>query len=321
MTHNTATKKAILLMGPTASGKSHLAMALAAHDSRFEIISVDSAQIYKSMNIGTAKPSAQEQKLVPHHLLDLLDPSQFYSVAQFCEDAFKVMDDIHARGKIALCVGGTMLYFKALREGLSDLPETNPTIRQYWQSQLEQHGIVHLHQQLCQRDPIGGLRLKTTDTQRITRALEIIDSTGRLYSQVLDQPRITRQDWQFLPLAIEPENRTALHDQIKTRFLTMLQLGFLEEVKQLQQRGDLHLDLPAIRTVGYRQAWLYLSGHIGHSELLEQAIAATRQLAKRQITWLRSDENRVVISREIIKNLPKPALETVYQQILDFLHL
>jgi tRNA dimethylallyltransferase len=215
------------------------------------------------------------------------------------------------------------LYFKTLREGLSELPPTDSTVRAYWQKQLQQHGILELHHLLSQKDPIGAARLKPTDTQRILRALEMMELTGKTYSSLLSQPKQTRNGWEFLPLAIQPEDRLSLHEQIKLRFMKMLELGFLKEVERLIQylqiQGTLNLDLPSLRIVGYRQAYLYLQQKITYQEFVDQSIAATRQLAKRQITWLRADTQKQVVATEILSDLTKNKLNSIYSLINSFM--
>jgi tRNA dimethylallyltransferase len=316
-------QKAILLMGPTASGKSHLAMSLAESGLPVEIVSVDSAQIYRGMNIGTAKPTMQEQQSLPHHLIDILDPTEIYSVAQFCEDAFRVMKDIVDRGKIPLCVGGTMMYFKALREGLSQLPPSQPEVRHFYLSLLEKKGLAFLYQKLEEQDPEGAARLKPTDTQRVLRALEIIKITGQLYSVLINSPREEKGSWQFLPLAIEPQDRKQLHQDIHQRFLTMLSNGFLDEVRQLCQYFSFTIDhidkYPSLRTVGYRQAMFFLEGKIDYLTFIDESVAATRQLAKRQITWLRADESRQSVLQSASKQLDKHTLLKIKTDIENFL--
>jgi tRNA dimethylallyltransferase len=281
-------RPAILLMGPTASGKSALAMALA---QRFggEIVSVDSAQVYRGMDIGTAKPSRDEQAAVPHHLLDLLDPTQAYSAAMFVRDAQAAVAGIRARGRLPIVAGGTMLYFKALQQGLSALPVADPAVRADLDAQAARDGWPALHTELARIDPVTAARLPPTDSQRIQRALEVFRVTGQPLSALQGH----RANTSALPgatiaLALVPGDRAALHAAIARRFDTMLAQGLVEEVRALRERFDLSPELPSMRCVGYRQAWNLLDGAINVRDLREQGIAATRQLAKRQLTWLRS---------------------------------
>jgi tRNA dimethylallyltransferase len=280
------TTKAIGLAGPTASGKSALALA-AARLWPIEIVSVDSAQVYRGLDIGTAKPDDAERAAVPHHLIDIVDPAQAYSAAQFAADAQRAIATINARGRIALLVGGTMLYFKALTEGLDPLPGADPAIRAALDARAAVQGWPALHAELARVDPAAAARLAPHDSQRVQRALEVWQITGQPLSSLhgqRDAPRLA------LPLvALVPADRGWLHARIAERFDAMLAAGFVDEVRALRARGDLHAALPAMRCVGYRQAWAALdSGDLG--SLREQGIAATRQLAKRQLTWLRASQ-------------------------------
>lgn len=277
---------AIFLMGPTASGKTDLAIAL-RQQLPVEVISVDSALIYKGMDIGTAKPSKEELALAPHRLIDILDPAESYSAMNFHADALREMAEITAQGKIPLLVGGTMLYYKALLEGLSPLPSADPEIRSKIEMKAEQIGWAELHKELVQIDPVAGERINPNDSQRINRALEVFYITGKTMTE------LTAQQGEALPydilhFAIAPQDRAVLHQRIEQRFHKMIDLGFEDEVKRLFLRGDLHINLPSIRCVGYRQMWEYLQGDISLDEAIFKGICATRQLAKRQITWLRS---------------------------------
>ncbi len=287
---------AVALMGPTASGKTATALEIARHIPS-EIISVDSALVYRGMDIGTAKPTADELAAVPHHLIDILDPIASYSVRQFRDDALRLVDEIRARGKLPLLVGGTMLYFKGLRDGLDDLPQADPALRAQIDREIAQHGIVALHERLKALDPVTAERLKPTDTQRVQRALEVILLTGQPMSALLAKSAPPELPFTLLPIALEPSDRSVLHARIAERFDKMLAArpGLLDEVQALRARGDLHLGLPSTRCVRSRQAWDYLDGRISAAELREQGIAATRQLAKRQLTWLRSMNDRIVI--------------------------
>ena len=284
------------IMGPTASGKTAAALEIAKHIPS-EIISVDSALVYRDMDIGTAKPTPDELAAVPHHLIDILDPADAYSVRQFCDDAIRLVADIQSRDKLPLLVGGTMLYFKGLRDGLDDLPQADPALRAQIDMEIARHGITALHARLKELDPVTAERLKPTDTQRIQRAMEIILLTGQPMSSLLAKVEAPELPFELLPIALEPSDRSALHARIAERFDKMLAAkpGLLDEVAALRARGDLHPGLPSMRCVGYRQAWEYLDGQITHEELRSKGIAATRQLAKRQLTWLRSMEDRLVI--------------------------
>lgn len=286
---------ALCLFGPTASGKTDLALQL-ADQYQAEIISVDSALIYRQMDIGTAKPSPEILARYPHHLINILDPKEHYSAAQFCIDATTLINDCLAHQKLPLLVGGTMLYFKALQQGLAPLPSQNIAIRERISQQAATYGWASLHAELSQLDPAAGLRIHPNDPQRIQRALEIYYLTGQPMSQHWQQTddqlpaELTHEipTFRWLNIGLLPTDRAQLHQRIANRFMQMLAQGFLDEVKQLMDRGDLTPDLPAIRAVGYRQAWAYLQGEISEQQMIEQAIAATRQLAKRQMTWIRS---------------------------------
>ncbi|MBV8633787.1 MAG: tRNA (adenosine(37)-N6)-dimethylallyltransferase MiaA [Burkholderiaceae bacterium] len=289
--------RAVAIMGPTASGKTAAALAIAAQRP-VEIISVDSALVYRGMDVGTAKPTREEQAAAPHHLIDILDPGEAYSAMQFRQDALRLVDDIAARGKLPLLVGGTMLYFKALQDGLDDLPQADPAIRARLDAEAAQLGVPALHARLAQLDPATAQRLKPNDSQRIQRALEIIELSGQPMSALLTNKVAAELPFELLPLALEPSERSVLHERIARRFDAMLadeEHGLLAEVKALRARGDLHLGLPSMRCVGYRQAWEYLDGSYDRETLREKGIAATRQLAKRQLTWLRSMPERIVI--------------------------
>jgi len=278
---------AIFLMGPTASGKTGVAVELVQR-LPVELISVDSALVYRDMDIGTAKPDAATLARAPHHLIDIINPTEAYSAAAFRHDALRLMADITARGKIPLLVGGTMLYFKALREGLSDLPQADPEVRAALDAEIAQHGIQHLHQQLALVDAETAARLKPTDTQRIQRAMEIFRLTGQPMSVLIAQQESTKLPYRILSIALIPSDRAQLHARIATRFKAMLELGLLDELRALRKKYPLHPNLPSMRCVGYRQAWQFMEGEINEAQLLETGIVATRQLAKRQLTWLRS---------------------------------
>ncbi len=278
---------AIFLMGPTASGKTNVAVELAQR-LPVELISVDSALVFRDMNIGTAKPDAAILARAPHHLIDIIDPTEAYSAAAFRHDALRLMQDITQRGKIPLLVGGTMLYFKALREGLSDLPQSDPEMRAALDAEIAQHGIQHLHQQLARVDAETAARLHPTDTQRIQRAMEIYRLTGQPMSALIGQQESTELPYRITSIALVPSDRAQLHARIATRFKAMLAHGLLDELRALRKKYPLHANMTSMRCVGYRQAWQFMEGEINEAQLLETGLAATRQLAKRQLTWLRS---------------------------------
>ena len=282
---------ALFLMGPTASGKTDLAIAL-RQQLPVEVISVDSALIYKGMDIGTAKPTPAELALAPHRLIDILDPKESYSAMNFREDALKEMAEISASGRIPLLVGGTMLYYKALLEGLSPLPSADPIIRAEIEEKAAKIGWAGMHQELLAIDPVAGARINPNDSQRINRALEVFYITGKTMTELTAEKGETLP-YRLLQFAIAPQDRAILHERIALRFQKMMDLGFEEEVKRLFLREDLHIDLPSIRCVGYRQMWEYLQGDISLDEAIYKGICATRQLAKRQITWLRGWKDEI----------------------------
>jgi tRNA dimethylallyltransferase len=320
--------KGLVLAGPTACGKSGLALALAralAPDRRIEIVSVDSALVYRGMDIGTAKPGAQDRAEVPHHLIDLIEPTESYSAARFVADAKQVCDDIRARGALPLLVGGTMLYVKALREGLDDIPPSDPALRDSLDARAAAQGWPALHAELARVDPVTAARLAPRDAQRIQRALEVYLGSGRPLSsfhrhgalrtataaQDASGPAGRLTDWPLL--ALEPTSRAWLHARIAERFDAMLACGFLDEVRALRARGDLHPGLPSMRCVGYRQAWEALDrGDL--TGLRDAGIAATRQLAKRQLTWLRGMADRTVVACD--EGDPLSALQACLQRAL-----
>ena len=292
---------AIALVGPTASGKTAAALALAESlqpHGGAEIISVDSALVYRGMDIGTAKPSREELAAVPHHLIDTLDPLDSYSAAEFAKDATGLIQDIRARGKTPLLVGGTMLYLKALLEGLNDMPPADPEVRAQIHARAAQLGWPALHAELAQVDPQTAARLAPGDSQRIGRALEVWTATGQSLSSFHHRAKAVAPDWHIPVISLEPTDRAWLHQRIAERFEQMMAVGFMDEVKALRARGDLNPDLPSMRCVGYRQAWQGLQEGWPESEIRERGIFATRQLAKRQITWLRSMPSRCVVQAD-----------------------
>ncbi|MDM8567511.1 tRNA (adenosine(37)-N6)-dimethylallyltransferase MiaA [Candidatus Halobeggiatoa sp. HSG11] len=281
------TSPCIFLMGPTASGKTELAIFLTKH-LPCDIISVDSAMVYRGMDIGTAKPSADILAMAPHRLIDIRDPADIYSVGRFVEDAHAEIQAIHAAGRIPLLVGGTMLYFSSLLKGLSELPTANPEIRQALDEQATRIGWPAMHQQLVQIDQQAAQQIHPNDSQRIQRALEVYAVSGRSITAWRSETKI--QNWLYptIKLILAPEQRSILHTNIAKRFDIMLEQGFIEEVQQLFKRTDLDISLPSMRCVGYRQVWYYLEGKLEYADLPEKAVVATRQLAKRQLTWLRT---------------------------------
>ena len=309
-------KPVLFLMGPTASGKTDLAMAIRA-ELGAELISVDSALVYRDMDIGTAKPSAQELALHPHRLIDIRDPAEPYSVADFIVDAKAAIDNIHQVGKVPLLVGGTMLYFKGLLEGLADMPAADSSVRAEIESFAEQHGWPAVHQQLAQVDPEIAATIHPNHSQRISRALEVYRSSGKTMSQLRanQSSHALTEVYDVKQLAIAPSDRALLHQRIQKRFEKMLAEGFLEEVARLQSRSDLNLNLPSMRAVGYRQVWEYLAGGTTEQAMIEAGVAATRQLAKRQLTWLRKWPNLSwVDSSDLMTELPK-----ISEQALNFM--
>ncbi|MCX7120591.1 MAG: tRNA (adenosine(37)-N6)-dimethylallyltransferase MiaA [Gammaproteobacteria bacterium] len=293
-------KKIIALMGPTACGKTDLAIRL-SQAIEADIISVDSALVYRDMNIGTAKPSMEELKIAPHRLINLCDPSETYSAGQFCTDALREIKDIHLNNRTPILVGGTMLYFHKLLFGLADLPTANPEIRAQLLQDAEKIGWLAMHQRLAEIDPAAAAKIKPQDPQRIQRALEVFLLTGKRISELQKnngQPVL--EDYQVITIALIPEDRQWLHANIEKRFEKMLEDGFLDEVRALKNRGDLNEVMPSMRIVGYRQAWEYLEGKTDFETMKLKALAATRQLAKRQLTWLRSWKNLIVLDPKTV---------------------
>jgi len=281
---------AIFVMGPTASGKTDLAIALYEH-LPVELISVDSALIYRGMDIGTAKPTADELLAAPHRLIDICDPSEAYSAENFRRDALQAMDEITMLGKIPLLVGGTMMYYRSLQYGLSRLPASVPAVRAELEARMHAEGLDALHAQLVEVDPEAGARIHKNDTQRTLRALEVWQISGQPMSELQSQQKGEVMPYRAIKLVRAPSQREVLHQRINRRFERMLEEGFPQEVKRLMARGDLRADLPSMRSVGYRQMWEHLHGDYDWNEMVERGKAATRQLAKRQLTWLRSEED------------------------------
>ena len=299
---------AIALVGPTASGKTAAALAMAdALQARggAEVISMDSALVYRGMDIGTAKPSREELAHVPHHLIDILDPLHSYSAADFERDATRLMAEIRARGRTPLIVGGTLLYLKALLEGLDDMPPSDPEVRAALQQRAQAEGWPALHAQLQAVDPITAQRLAPGDSQRIGRALEVWTVTGRPLSAFHQRGKAAAPDRHILVISLEPGHRAWLHERIALRFDVMMAAGFLDEVRALRARGDLNPELPSMRCVGYRQAWQGLQEGWSEAEIRERGIFATRQLAKRQLTWLRGMAHRQVVAADAADALSK----------------
>lgn len=293
----------IAIMGPTASGKTGLALDIAAKIES-EVISVDSALVYKGMDIGTAKPTQEEQAGVVHHLIDIIDPAESFSVSQFVNDTNALIGDILSRGKVPILAGGTMMYFNALINGISPLPKSNEKVRDEITQQAQRLGWSKLHDELRGVDPISGERIHPNDPQRITRALEVYRSTGKTLTH-WQQQEGERCPYNIAQFAIAPADRAVLHERIATRFDMMLEAGFEQEVTKLYERSDLHEDLPSIRSVGYRQMWQYLDGQLNYAEMRERGIIATRQLAKRQLTWLRGWEQVTWLDTFANDNLTK----------------
>lgn len=304
--------KAICLMGPTASGKTDLAIFLSEHFP-VDIISVDSAMVYRGLDIGSAKPSAEELAKAPHRLIDVVDPLEVYSAAQFRHDALQEMEDIIKAGHIPLLVGGTMLYFRALLQGLSELPAADEATRHKLENEAAELGWEKMHQRLAEVDPQAAARIHPNDPQRIQRALEVYEVTGTAMSQLQKEQKAEPIPYQVLKLALLPSDRAFLHQRIELRFKQMLQQGLIDEVEGLMARGDLHEDLPAIRAVGYRQVWDYLHGRIDYNEMEERGVIATRQLAKRQFTWLRSEKDLISYdsSQLSMQQIQESVLKTV----------
>jgi len=299
---------AIFIMGPTASGKTDLAVACAGQLPA-ELISVDSALVYRQMDIGTAKPDADLLRQAPHRLIDIIDPAEAYSAARFRRDALVAMGEIVDQGRVPVLVGGTMLYFRALQQGLSELPSAAPDIRQAIEQEAQHKGWAHMHQQLARVDPVSAERIHPNDPQRIQRALEVYRASGQTLTDFWRQQQAQRLPYDVIKIALVPGDREILRQRIARRFQQMLELGFVDEVRALRSRGDLTIDMPSMRCVGYRQVWAYLDGKMDYNTMVEKAVIATRQLAKRQMTWLRKEplcnfyEVESANFPEILKNL------------------
>lgn len=300
---------AIFLMGPTASGKTELAVQL-AQKLETEIISVDSVLVYKGMDIGTAKPPADERKGIPHHLIDILDPAEVFSTGRFRKLALQLMEDISRRGKVPILVGGTMLYFNALFNGLASLPEANPDVRKKLDEELLATGKEAMHARLKSVDPESAERIHPNDPQRVQRALEVYQLSGKPITQFFVEAQQDQIPYQKIKLIVAPEDRKQLHEKIAQRFKLMIELGLIEEVSALYQRGDLTEKMPSIRAVGYRQAWSYLQGEYDLDTMIEKAIIATRQLAKRQFTWLRREQDALQYASSE-KHLSEKVLQSI----------
>ena len=306
---------AICLMGPTASGKTDLAVAL-VETLPMDIISVDSVMVYRGMDIGSAKPDAETLARAPHRLIDICDPAETYSAARFRDDALREMAEITAQGRIPLLVGGTMLYFRALLNGLSVLPSADADIRTRLEAEAEAEGWASMHRRLAEVDPEAAARIHPNDPQRIQRALEVHELTGTPLSQLQQTQQVDQPlPYRIIKLAVAPADRTILHERIAQRFELMLQHGLIDEVEALRQRGDLHLDMPALRAVGYRQVWEYLSGSLKYTEMVERGIIATRQLAKRQFTWLRSEADLTMLD-SLDRRLAEKTLKFIEQALI-----
>jgi tRNA dimethylallyltransferase len=304
---------ALFLMGPTASGKTQLAIEL-RQQFPVDIISVDSALVYRGMDIGTAKPDKDTLRIAPHALIDIRDPSESYSAAEFRQDALAEMAGMTSRGRIPLLVGGTMLYFKALSQGLARLPSASPDLRREIEDKARQQGWSELHRELAEKDPEIAERIHPNDPQRISRALEVIELTGQKMSLLQKEQAEQALEYRVLRIIACPQPRSVIHQRIEMRFRQMLDEGFMEEMKGLFQRGDLSPDMPSMRCVGYRQAWSFLEAEISFDQMREKALAATRQLAKRQLTWLRQETNAMWYDSTVEKEK-----EQVFREVEKFL--
>ena len=300
-------KTCLAIMGPTASGKSQLSMLL-AEKMPIEIISVDSALIYRGMDIGTAKPTQQELDAVPHHLINTHDASESYSASDFVDDVNRLVFEIFARNRLPVLVGGTMMYFNALQQGMSDLPSADEAIREKW-LKIWNETPDALHEKLLDIDPESAGRIHKNDPQRLIRAIEVYEITGKTLTQFRAEPKKGLPEFELIKVALIPEDRAKLHKQIEQRFMQMVENGFLQEAKKLFERGDLNEEMTSIRSVGYRQAWLFMTGEYDYEEFIYKGLVATRQLAKRQLTWLRKEQGITVI--DPYKTSPEQRVECV----------
>ncbi|WP_455203329.1 tRNA (adenosine(37)-N6)-dimethylallyltransferase MiaA [Kaarinaea lacus] len=307
---------AFFIMGPTASGKTELAVKI-VQELPCEIISVDSAMVYRQMDIGTAKPDAETLRVAPHRLIDICDPKESYSAAQFVTDSLQAMAEIQAKGLIPVLVGGTFLYFRALEQGLSPLPSADEAIREQLEEQAQRIGWQAMHAKLAQIDPPAAQRIHANDPQRIQRALEVYYITGKPISAHFKREKTNHSPFRFVKIALAPQERTELHKKIEQRFKLMLEMGLIEEVEALYRRGDLSADLPSMRAVGYRQVWQYLEGKWDYNTMQHKAVVATRQYAKRQFTWLRAEPGchwynalQQNIHKEVLKKLETDVILT-----------
>jgi tRNA dimethylallyltransferase len=298
----------LLLMGPTASGKSDLAVYLAEH-LRGEIVSVDSAMVYRGMDIGTAKPTMAERRGIAHHLIDILDPAEAFSTGRFRQQALALIEEISGRGHLPILAGGTLLYFNALLHGLAELPQADPALRRELEALAEQQGQAALHRRLQEVDPVAAARIHPNDPQRTQRALEVFLLSGKTLTELCAAEAGPALSFHPVKVVLAPSDRSLLHQRIAQRFQAMLAAGLLEEVQRLYERGDLDASLPSIRAVGYRQVWAYLEGQCDWPAMVEQAIAATRQLAKRQYTWLRRETEARWYEPEATERLGRRLLE------------
>jgi tRNA dimethylallyltransferase len=312
---NESKKAVILLMGPTASGKTALAVEL-VQSMNCEIISVDSALVFKGMDVGTAKPDENMQSIAPHHLIDLIDPSEAYSAADFCEDAHRLIEDIHARGKIPLLVGGTMMYYRVFLQGMANLPIADKVIRDTLEQRWDEEGAQNLHNELRDIDPEAAERIEMNNRQRVLRALETFLNSGKTQTQLWAEQEKNELPFPVLQIGMVPSDRKWLHKRIEMRFKQMMEQGFEHEVKAMFERGDLDENMPSVRCVGYRQMWQYFKGDMTLDESIERGIIATRQLSKRQLTWLRGWEDLVVFDPQQ-SNIEQRAVSHIEQWLND----
>lgn len=306
--------KVVCLMGPTASGKTGLAVELASQHG-YDIISVDSALVYKGMDIGTAKPDAETLAKAPHRLIDIIEPTESYSAADFLSDVQREVEDIVAQGKTPLLVGGTMMYFNALQKGLAPMPSADPAIRAEFDQHAAKFGLASLHEQLKEIDPVAAARINPNDSQRLQRALEVYRLTGKTMTQLWAEQEAQELPFELVNIAVMPKERSVLHQRIEQRFHIMMEQGFLAEVEGLHRRGDLTIEMPSVRCVGYRQLWQYLEGEDTLDEAVFKGVVATRQLAKRQHTWLRGWDDLVIFD-SLHKDLLGQTLKYLESEII-----